>query len=237
VALYERFVDVVVPVSGTREAEMAKLLENTYRHVNIALVNEMAIFCHELGIDLWESIRAAETKPFGFAAFRPGPGVGGHCIPIDPNYLSHQVRTLGYQFRFVELAQEISNRMPAYVVARVQEVLNEVSKPVRGSRVVVLGLTYKPDIADDRETPATAVVRNLRRLGAIVVAHDPHIDSFSVDGDDVTMVDDLAAELRGCDVALLLQTHSAYDLDEIAATAPMVFDTRGRMRHANVRRL
>ena len=237
VALYERFVDVVVPVSGPREAEMAKLLENTYRHVNIALVNEMAVFCHELGIDLWESIRAAETKPFGFAAFRPGPGVGGHCIPIDPNYLSHQVRTLGYQFRFVELAQEISNRMPAYVVARLQEVLNEVSKPVRGSRVVVLGLTYKPDIADDRETPATAVIRNLRRLGADVVAHDPHLDSFSVDDQAVAMVDDLTAELRDCDVALLLQTHSSYDLDEIAATAPMVFDTRGRMRHDNVRRL
>ena len=237
VALYERFVDVVVPVSGPREAEMAKLLENTYRHVNIALVNEMAVFCHELGIDLWESIRAAETKPFGFAAFRPGPGVGGHCIPIDPNYLSHQVRTLGYQFRFVELAQEISNRMPAYVVARLQEVLNEVSKPVRGSRVVVLGLTYKPDIADDRETPATAVIRNLRRLGADVAAHDPYLDSFSVDDQAVAMVDDLTAELRACDVALLLQTHSSYDLDEIAATAPLVFDTRGRMRHGNVRRL
>ncbi len=236
-ALYGRFVDVVVPVSGPREAEMAKLLENTYRHVNIALVNEMAVFCHELGIDLWESIRAAETKPFGFAAFRPGPGVGGHCIPIDPNYLSHQVRTLGYQFRFVELAQEISNRMPAYVVARVQEVLNEVSKPVRGSRVLVLGLTYKPDIADDRETPATAVIRNLRRLGADVAAHDPHLDSFAVDGQAVAMVDDLTAELRACDLALLLQTHSSYDLDEIASAAPLVFDTRGRMRHDNVRRL
>src|SRR6056297_1144627 len=183
VAFYERFVDTVVPVSGPREAEMAKLLENTYRHVNIALVNEMSVFCHELGIDLWEAIRAAETKPFGFAAFRPGPGVGGHCIPIDPNYLSHQVRTLGYQFRFVELAQEISNRMPAYVVARVQETLNEVAKPMRGSTVVVLGLTYKPDIADDRETPATAVIRHLRRLGTRVVAHDPFLGGFAVDGE------------------------------------------------------
>ena len=217
--MYERFVDVVVPVSGTREAEMAELLENTNRHVNIALVNEMAVFCHELGIDLWESIRAAETKPFGFDAFRQGPGVGGHCIRIDPNYLSHQVRTLGYQFRFVEPAEKVSNRMPAYVVARVQEVLNEVSKPLRGSQVVVLGPTYKPDIADDRETPATAVIRNRRRLGAEVVAHDPHIDSFSVDGVDVAVVDDLDSELGSCDVALLL------------------FDTRDRMRHDNVRRL
>lgn len=236
-AMYERFVDEVVPVSGPREAEMAKLLENTYRHVNIALVNEMAVFCHELGIDLWEAIRAAETKPFGFAAFRPGPGVGGHCIPIDPNYLSHQVRTLGYQFRFVELAQEISNRMPAYVVARVQETLNEVSKPVRGSRVLVLGLTYKPDIADDRETPATAVIRNLRRLGAEVVAHDPFLTNFSVDGEMVSLTDDLTAALRQCDIALLLQTHSVYDLDSVSETAALVFDTRGRMHQPNVRRL
>ena len=237
VELYERIVDTVVPTVGTREAEMAKLLENTYRHVNIALMNEMSVFCHDLGIDLWAAIEAAKTKPFGFQAFYPGPGVGGHCIPIDPNYLSHQVRTLGYQFRFVELAQEISNRMPAYVVARVQETLNEVSKPMRGSTVLVLGLTYKPDIADDRETPATAVIRHLRRLGADVVAHDPHLDAFSDDGRDVAMVDDLDAALRGCDMALLLQTHSSYDLDEIAATAPMVFDTRGHMRHENVRRL
>jgi UDP-N-acetyl-D-glucosamine dehydrogenase len=236
-ALYERFVDTVVPVSGPREAEMAKLLENTYRQVNIALVNEMAVFCHELGIDLWESIRAAATKPFGFAAFRPGPGVGGHCIPIDPNYLSHQVRTLGYQFRFVELAQEVSNRMPAYVVARVQETLNEVAKPVRGSKVVVLGLTYKADIADCRETPATAVIRNLRRLGAVVVAHDPFVDTFAVDGVAVPMVADLTTELAACDVAVLLQTHTAYDLDEIAAAAPLVFDTRGVMQHPNARRL
>ncbi len=237
VEFYGRFVDEVVPVSGPREAEMAKLLENTYRHVNIALVNEMAVFCHDLGVDLWEAIRAAETKPFGFAAFRPGPGVGGHCIPIDPNYLSHQVRSLGYQFRFVELAQEISNRMPAYVVARVQESLNEVSRPVRGSRILVLGLTYKPDIADDRETPATAVIRHLRRLGADVVAHDPFVESFLVDDEPVAMADDLTAELAGCELALLLQTHSAYDLDEIARIAPVVFDTRGRMRHPNVHRL
>jgi nucleotide sugar dehydrogenase len=237
VAFYERFIDMVVPVSGPREAEMAKLLENTYRHVNIALVNEMSVFCHELGIDLWEAIRAAETKPFGFAAFRPGPGVGGHCIPIDPNYLSHQVRTLGYQFRFVELAQEISNRMPAYVVARVQETLNEVSKPMRGSTVFVLGLTYKPDIADDRETPATAVIRNLRRLGVVVIAHDPFLDSFAVDNEPVEMSDEMTANLRSCDLALILQHHSAFDLDAIAAAAPLVFDTRGTMRHHNARRL
>lgn len=236
-AFYGRFVDEVVPVSGPREAEMAKLLENTYRHVNIALVNEMAVFSHDLGIDLWEAIRAAETKPFGFAAFRPGPGVGGHCIPIDPNYLSYQVRSLGYQFRFVELAQEISGRMPAYVVARVQEALNDVGKPVRGARILVLGLTYKADIADARESPASGVIRHLRRLGGDVVAHDPLLESFDVDGEPVTIVTDLSAELAGCDLALVLQTHSAYDLDEIARLATIVFDTRGRMRHPNVHRL
>lgn len=234
---YSRFVDEVVEVSGPREAEMAKLLENTYRHVNIALVNEMAVFSHDLGIDLWEAIRAAATKPFGFAAFYPGPGVGGHCIPIDPNYLSHSVRTLGYQFRFVELAQEVSNRMPAYVVARVQDALNEVSKPVRGSRVLLLGLTYKADIADDRETPARAIVRHFRRLGADVVGHDPHLAEFVVDGEPLALSDDLTGDLTTCDIAVLLQLHSGYDLDAIAAAAPLVFDTRGRMRQPNVRRL
>ncbi|MCA9134967.1 MAG: nucleotide sugar dehydrogenase, partial [Planctomycetales bacterium] len=169
VAFYSQLVDRVVPVEGTREAELAKLLENTYRHVNIALLNEMAVFSHELGIDLWQSIEAAKTKPFGFAAFYPGPGVGGHCIPIDPNYLSHSVRSLGYQFRFVELAQEVSNRMPAYVVRRVQDVLNDDSKSLRGSTVLLLGLTYKPDISDDRETPARPVVRALRKMGAVIV--------------------------------------------------------------------
>ena len=142
------------PARGTREAEMAKLLENTYRHVNIALVNEMAIFSHELGIDLWDVIRCARTKPFGFAAFYPGPGVGGHCIPIDPNYLSYKVRSLGYPFRFVELAQEINERMPAYVAQRIPDLLNEDGKSLRGSRVLLLGVTYKPDIADEQGEPA-----------------------------------------------------------------------------------
>jgi UDP-N-acetyl-D-glucosamine dehydrogenase len=234
---YERIVEQVVRVSGTREAEMAKLLENTYRHVNIALVNEMAVFSHELGVDLWESIAAAATKPFGFAAFYPGPGVGGHCIPIDPNYLSHQVRSLGYQFRFVELAQEISNRMPPYVVSRVQNALNTVGKPVQGSRVLLLGLTYKPDIADDRETPARAVIRGFRLLGAEVVGHDPHLSSFEVDGVGVELVHDLESELQRADVAVLLQTHSVYDLDQVVKNAQLLFDTRGRVRGENVERL
>jgi UDP-N-acetyl-D-glucosamine dehydrogenase len=138
---------------------MAKLLENTYRHVNIALVNEMAVFCDELGIDLWDSIGLAATKPFGFQAFYPGPGVGGHCIPIDPNYLSYKVRTLGYPFRFVELAQEINDRMPAYVASRVIRLLNAHRKPVNGARILLLGVTYKADIGDDRESPAKPLAR------------------------------------------------------------------------------
>ena len=234
---YGRFVDTVVRVSGPREAELAKLLENTYRHINIALVNEMAVLSHELGVDLWESIDAARTKPFGFQAFYPGPGVGGHCIPIDPNYLSHHVKTLGYEFRFVELAQEISGRMPAYVVERVGRLLAARGASLRGARVLLLGLTYKADIADDRETPARDVVRNLRIAGAHVVGHDPHLSSFVVDGLPIDIAGDLDTALGACDVAVLLQAHSAYDLSHVTALAPVVFDTRGKMRGPNVERL
>jgi nucleotide sugar dehydrogenase len=234
---YGKIVDKVVTTTGTREAELAKLLENTYRHVNIALVNEIAIFCHDLGIDIWEAIEAAASKPFGFQAFYPGPGIGGHCIPIDPNYLSHRVRSLGYQFRFVELAQEISNRMPAYVVARVQQVLNDHSLPIRGSRILVLGVTYKADISDDRETPASPVIRKLRQLGADVVASDPYVEAFEVDGEPVTMVDDPVAEAVAADLVLLLQSHTAFDLDAIVAGATTVFDTRGQLSGEHVVRL
>lgn len=234
-AFYSTFIDEVVRVSGPAEAEMAKLLENTYRHVNIALVNEMAVFSRDLGVDLWEAIRAASTKPFGFAPFYPGPGVGGHCIPIDPNYLSHRVRSLGYQFRFVELAQEISGRMPHYVVSRVQELLNDHAKAVRGARVLVLGLTYKRDIADPRETPATEVIRQLRRLGAHVTAWEPHLPSFAVDGHGVEIVD--APAPNDFDVAVLLQAHSTFDLDIISQWPIPILDTRGVLSGGLVTRL
>ena len=161
-AFYGQICEQVVRAASAREAEMAKLLENTYRHVNIALVNEMAIFCRELGVDLHDAIRCAATKPFGFQPFYPGPGVGGHCIPIDPNYLSYKVRTLGYPFRFVELAQEINGRMPGYVTERAAELLNRNAKPVNGARVLLLGVTYKQDIADQRESPARPIARKLR---------------------------------------------------------------------------
>ena len=230
-AFYSRIVDRVVPARGAREAEMAKLLENTYRHVNIALVNEMAQFCHELDIDLWDVIACAGTKPFGFQAFYPGPGVGGHCIPIDPNYLSYRVRArLGYPFRFVELAQEINHGMPAYVVRRVQDALNDVAKPLRGSTVLLLGVTYKRDISDQRESPAQPIARRLAEAGAVVRFHDPHVSSWDVEGmsvlDREPSLDDALAK---ADIVVLLQSHSGYDLDAIAAAAPLVLDTRGAM--------
>ena len=224
---YSRFVDTVVRSKGTREAEMAKLLENTYRHINIALVNEMARFCHELGIDLWDVIEAAKSKPFGFQAFYPGPGVGGHCIPIDPNYLSHNVRArLGYPFRFVELAQEINSSMPAYVVHRLQDLLNDEGKSVKGSTVLLLGVTYKPNIADQRESPAVPLAKQLLAKGAVVRYHDPHVrDWHSVPGAE--RVEDAAAGVREADVSVLVQNHREYDVAGLAEAALLFFDTRG----------
>lgn len=236
-SFYGKFVDTVVQAAGTREAEVAKLLENTYRHVNIALVNEMAIFCHELGIDLWDAIDCAATKPFGFQAFYPGPGVGGHCIPIDPSYLSYKVRTLGYPFRFVELAQEINDRMPAYVVQRAQDLLNQHRKPVNGSTVLLLGVSYKPDISDERESPARPIARRLRALGARLRYHDPNVTEWIVDDEPVPRAYDLRAELGTADLAILLQGHSQYDADMLARDARLLFDTRGRARGSHVEML
>jgi UDP-N-acetyl-D-glucosamine dehydrogenase len=228
-ALYDRFVDTVVEAKGTREAEMAKLLENTYRHVNIALVNEMAVFCRELGVDLWDSIALAGTKPFGYQPFYPGPGVGGHCIPIDPNYLSYKVRTLGYPFRFVELAQEINNRMPEYVVGRAMSRLNEQGLALSRSRVLLLGVTYKPDIADQRESPAEPVARKLIDAGAEVAYHDPHVPSWTVAGREIERVADLA--VAKADLVILLTNHGEYT-SEAMPEGVAVLDTRGALRGA-----
>jgi len=235
-AFYASVVTEVVPVKGTREAEMAKLLENTYRQVNIALVNELAVFCRELGVDIWEAIRAASSKPFGFQAFRPGAGVGGHCIPIDPGYLSHSIRELGYQFRFVELAQEISNRMPAYVVRRAQDALNARGIAMSRSRVLVLGLSYKADISDERETPARPVIRGLRALGAEVSAADPHVPQFIVDDVAVPVIPH-EGDLTGFDLVLLLQPHTAFGLDTLTERVGHVFDCTGRIDGPAVDRL
>lgn len=231
---YARFIDTVVETSGAREAETAKLLENTYRHVNIALVNEMAKFCAELGVDIWEVIAAASTKPFGFEAFYPGPGVGGHCIPIDPKYLSYEVeRSLGYPFRFVELAQEINNSMPKYIVDRVQDALNDASKPLKGSSVLLLGVAYKANIADQRESPALPIGEILRDKGANVSFHDPKIARWRLAGTELDRVADLDAAIESADIVVLLQANRSYDANALAAAAKLLFDTRGKASPAS----
>jgi nucleotide sugar dehydrogenase len=237
-AFYEQFIETVVSAVGTREAETAKLLENTYRHINIALINEMAMFCNELGIDVWEVVRLASSKPYGFQAFYPGPGVGGHCIPVDPNYLSYEVkRRLGRPFRFIEMATDINTGMPAYVVGRIQDILNEHSKSLRGANVLLLGMTYKPDIADMRESPSAEVAELLVEKGAVTKFYDPHVEVFKhhdlvIDGEK-----DLDAALKAADVVVVLQNHKAYDLDDIVKKSKVVFDTRGTLRAPNVVRL
>ncbi|WP_218221708.1 nucleotide sugar dehydrogenase [Nesterenkonia sp. Act20] len=233
-AFYEQFVDTVVPLSGAKEAETAKLLENTYRHVNIALVNEMARFCHDLDINIWEVIRGAATKPFGFQKFTPGPGVGGHCIPIDPNYLSFQVKkTLGYQFRFVELAQEVNNSMPQYVGSRISDLLNEQGKPLNGAKILLLGVTYKPDIADQRESPAVPVAKVLRQKKADVTFHDPLVEEWRLEGGNLHRVEDLDSAITNADIVVLLQHHRDYDIDALALKAKVFFDTRGGASNGN----
>lgn len=226
---YGRIVDRVVPVSGPREAEMTKLLENTYRHVNIALVNELAKACRGLGIDLHEVVDAAKTKPFGFQAFYPGPGVGGHCIPIDPNYLSFTIKTeLGSPFRFVELAQEINESMPRYVRDRIAEELNKHRKPIAGSKVLLLGVTYKPDIADQRESPAVPLGKLLNDSGADLQFHDPKVERWTVAaGISLQRVDDLDLAISDADIVVLLQNHADYKGFDFSTTSAPVLDTRG----------
>jgi nucleotide sugar dehydrogenase len=238
IAFYERFIDTVVAARGSREAEMAKLLENTYRHINIALVNEMARFCHDLDIDLWDVIRCASTKPFGFQAFHPGPGVGGHCIPIDPNYLSFQVRArLGYPFRFVELAEEINATMPSYVAQRVKELLKDADLSVERAGVLLLGVTYKPNIADERESPAVPLATELEAYGATVDFHDPYVPRWEHSGHCTTRVADLDAAMRAADITVLLQDHDEYDIQHISSTAQLLLDTRGVASGSGVTRL
>jgi nucleotide sugar dehydrogenase len=188
----------------------------------------MSMFCREIGVDLWDAIRCAATKPFGFAPFYPGPGVGGHCIPIDPNYLSYKVRSLGIPFRFVELAQEINQRMPVHVVNRAADLLNDQSKAVRGSRILLLGVTYKPDISDQRESPALAVAENLRARGAELVYFDPRVADWTVGGVEVERVDDYLAAAESADLTVLLQSHREIDLGLLADRAQVLFDTRGK---------
>jgi len=230
-------VDKVVPVKGTREAELAKLLENTFRHVNIALVNELAIYCHDLGIDVWAVIEAAASKPFGFMKFTPGPGVGGHCLPIDPSYLSWQVRrSLGRNFRFVEIANDVNDHMPDYVVDRVAAHLNRERKAVNGSSVLLIGLAYKPNSGDARESPAIAVAHRLADLGASLRAVDPLIPADHVPS-GVRIVECTEDEIASADLVVVLTDHDVVDWSLLERHAGKVLDTRNRLRSAAVDRL
>ncbi|GAA4106222.1 nucleotide sugar dehydrogenase [Enteractinococcus coprophilus] len=228
VEFYSKFIEEVVKVKGAKEAETAKLLENTYRHINIGLVNEMAKFSHELGIDIWEVIKAAATKPFGFQAFYPGPGVGGHCIPIDPSYLNYSVRkALGHPFRFVDLAEDINNSMPNYVVQRIQDLLNTHSKSLNGSNVLLLGVSYKANIADQRHSPAIPIAHGLTAKGANIRYHDANVPTWQLNGTAHESVSDLDQAVQDADIVILLQAHREYDLKDISAKAELLFDTRG----------
>ncbi len=225
-ALYGAIIERIVPVSSTQAAEMVKLLENTFRAVNIALVNEIAIMCDKLGIDVWEVIEAAATKPYGFMKFTPGPGVGGHCIPLDPHYLSWKLKTLNYNARFIQLAGEINTEMPRYWVEKVADALNETGKPLKGSRVLVLGVAYKKDVDDVRESPALDIIELLRGKGADVRYHDPYIPALSHNGRDLRSEPDLAAALDAADCVVVVTDHSSYDWAEIARRAACLVDTR-----------
>jgi UDP-N-acetyl-D-mannosaminuronic acid dehydrogenase/UDP-N-acetyl-D-glucosamine dehydrogenase len=236
-AFYGRLVDTVVPVRNTREAEIAKLLENTFRHVNIALVNELAVFCHGLGIDVWSVVSAAATKPFGYMRFDPGPGVGGHCLPIDPSYLSWQVRrSLGVAFRFVEVANDVNDHMPDYVVARVTAHLNRRRLAVNGSRVLLIGLAYKRNSGDARNSPAITVAHRLRDLGADLRAVDPLVDPAHVP-DGIALVAANEDELAAADLVLVLTDHDAVDWALVEKHADRVLDTRNKLASESTDRL
>ncbi len=236
-AFFDRIVDRTVPVVGTREAELTKLLENTFRHVNIALVNEIAMFAAELDIDVWAAIEAASTKPFGYLKFTPGPGVGGHCLPIDPSYLSWRVkRALGRPFRFVELANDVNEHMPDYVVRRLADGLNRRRQAVNGSRILLLGLAYKRNTGDARETPGTIVAQRLLALGADVRAADPYVLEEQIDA-RLVRVELNAEEVTAADAVVLLTDHDVFDYELVEANARYVLDTRCRMTGADVETL
>ena len=230
VVLYAEAIERVVPVSSTQAAEMVKLLENTFRAVNIALVNEIAIMCDKLGIDAWEVIEAAATKPYGFMKFTPGPGVGGHCIPLDPHYLSWKLKTLNYNARFIQLAGEINTDMPRYWVEKVADALNDAGRSVKGSNVLVLGVAYKRDVDDVRESPALDIIELLRSKGADVRYHDPYIPTVSHNGRDLSTEPDVDAAIAAADCVVIVTDHSVYDWPAIHAAARLVVDTRHTTR-------
>lgn len=231
-AWYEGAIDVVHRVSSAEAAEMAKLLENTFRMINIGLVNELAMMCERLGVDVWEVIDAAATKPFGFMKFTPGPGLGGHCIPIDPLYLSWKMKSFNYNARFIELASEINTNMPRYVVERIMDALNDKSKALKGSKILVLGVAYKPDVSDVRESPALDVIGLLQNKGAKVEYHDPYIPHIhhETDGWHMDSVKDMMSSVKESDAVIIITNHKAYDYEAIVNSANFVFDSRNATR-------
>jgi len=229
---YQQALETVVPVSSAESAEMAKLLENTFRMINIGLVNEMAIMCDRLGLDVWEIIDAAATKPFGYMKFTPGPGLGGHCIPIDPLYLSWKLRALNYTARFIDLASEINTGMPRYVVSKVQDALNEQARPLNGSRVLVVGAAYKPDVDDIRESPSLDIIGLLRQKGAEVNYHDPYIPRITHDDWSLESVPDVIESARTTDCVVIVTDHTVYEYQSILEQAPLIVDTRNALGDA-----
>jgi len=233
---YKLIIDEVVEVSGTREAEMVKLIENTYRQVNIAMVNELAILSNMLDIDIWEVVEAAKTKPFGFQSFRPGPGVGGHCIPIDPKYLSFKTRQIGQPVRFVELAQEINNSMPNYVVARISELMNKQEILLKNSKILILGVAYKKDIGDTRESPALDIIESLLEKSVDIAYYDPHVDELTVNKRSISREENLE-NLSNFDLILIHTPHSKFQEINFDSVASLIFDSTGSFTISNANRL
>ena len=225
-AFYDSALDTVIPVSSSEVAEMTKLMENTFRMVNIGLANEMALMCDRLGVNVWDVIDAAATKPFGFMKFSPGPGIGGHCIPLDPHYLAWKMRGLQYTARFIELATQINSDMPIFIVKKVQDALNTNEKSLKGSKILILGVTYKPDIDDIRESPALDVIGLLQNQGAEVTYHDPYIPHISDSPIEMERVENLTEEVRSVDCVVIITNHSSYDYGEILENAQCILDAR-----------
>ena len=233
---YNSIIDEVVEVSGTREAEMVKLVENTYRQVNIAMVNELAILSNMLDIDIWEVVDAAKTKPFGFQSFRPGPGVGGHCIPIDPKYLSFKTRQIGQPVRFVELAQEINNSMPNYVISRISELMNRKEKLLKNSKILILGVAYKKDIGDTRESPAIDIIESLLEKSAKVSFYDPYVDELIVNKEIILKEQDLES-ISNYDMVIIHTPHTSFSKIDFENIKSLIFDTTGSFTISNAERI
>jgi UDP-N-acetyl-D-glucosamine dehydrogenase len=235
-AVFETVFDKVVPVSSTQSAEMVKLLENTFRAINIGLANEVALMCGRLGLDVWEVIDAAATKPYGFMKFTPGPGLGGHCIPVDPTYLSWKMKSLNFTARFIELATDVNGGMPEHVATTIGDLLNEDGQAVNGARILILGVSYKPDVGDIRESPALDIMGLLREKSANLRYHDPHVPELRLDGGSLKSVDLTDEELANADIVVIVTDHSEVDYEHVVAKAHRVYDTRNATRNVTANR-